>query len=378
MPNGDPQLRIAICTPGNVEFSDYATENLLGTEYQIWGLAQELTRRGHDVQIVRRWDSRGPQRESIRNVTILNVGSADLHDFRLQKLLTKSVFSMQAKERLTNDRPDVIILTDLFTSLHLANLRIKKVFVAHNPPAGLSSAQRTGREAVKRLLEYQVFRNCQFLVALNKSIFEGLTRRSYRTVLIPNAVNINRYPQPREEGNYILSAGRLERIKGLHYLLDAYAEIDAALRKQFRLRIIGYGPEKNPLRARAFRLGIDDRVDFVEWQHNRDLVTMLSACTAFILPSVFEVCPVTLIEAMACGKTVLSSDIPGPRDIIEHDHSGLLFESGSVGALKKGLETVLRDQSLRKKLGANARIRVEDHFTFEQVAPRYEKILESA
>ena len=368
-------LRIAFCTPGSIEFSDYGSGNLLGTEHQVWGLARALARRGHEVFIFRRWHQGTSLQEVLENVNVVNIVSPEFRDTRLQGFMTKSRFSASIRKCLRAINPDVTVLTELLTALPLISSRGAKVFVAHNPPSGLGYSRNFVREAAKRLLEHKVFKNCAFTVALNQSVLEGLAKRGYETVLIPNAVDISKYPLGEVEESYVLSAGRFVRTKGIHVLLQAYSEIDSTLRQQFSLMIIGYGPEKKHLRRKVYDLGLEDRVAFVEWQPNPALIGKIAKCAVFVIPSLFEVFPVTLIEAMACGKAVVSSDIPGPSDIIEHAQNGMLFEPGNVKALKGLIETTLKDRNLRLRLGVNARKRVERGFTFEEIAPRYERIL---
>ena len=97
----------------------------------------------------------------------------------------------------------------------------------------------------------------------------------------------------------------------------------------------------------------------------------LSKCSVFVLPSLFECMPVTLLEAMASGKPVIASDIPGPKDIITQRYDGFLFEKGNVEELKKYLGIIFDDKKLRKRIRENARKTVEEKYTFQKITQHY-------
>ena len=85
--------------------------------------------------------------------------------------------------------------------------------------------------------------------------------------------------------------------------------------------------------------------------------------------------PVTLVEAMACGRTVIVTDIPGPRDIVQHGLNGMLFRAADVDTLTALLNKTLKDENLRRDLGASARRTVETSLTFERIVKIYEAAL---
>ena len=100
----------------------------------------------------------------------------------------------------------------------------------------------------------------------------------------------------------------------------------------------------------------------------------IAQCSIFVLPSLFEMMPVTLIEAMASAKPVIASDIPGPQDIIKNGINGFIFEKSNVEQLTNYLELLLIDEPLRKNIGLNALKSVKNHYTFEKVAEEYLKV----
>ena len=105
-----------------------------------------------------------------------------------------------------------------------------------------------------------------------------------------------------------------------------------------------------------------------------ELKAYLARCSIFVLTSIFEMMPITLLEAMASGKSVIASDIPGPQDIIQNGYNGFLVEKCNTKELIKYLKLLIEDKPLREKTGYNARKSVKDKYTFEIVAEKYLKV----
>src|SRR2546426_5864331 len=110
-------MRILILAPGDPAFSDFHAENLLGIEHQIWGLARALTRRKHEVYIVRRWHHGTVSSERIEDVSLVNLPDWPFLPRRLQGLVASVAFSMNARDQVKRIKPDGIILTELVTSV---------------------------------------------------------------------------------------------------------------------------------------------------------------------------------------------------------------------------------------------------------------------
>ena len=102
----------------------------------------------------------------------------------------------------------------------------------------------------------------------------------------------------------------------------------------------------------------------------------------FVLPSINESFSNSLMEAMACGCTVVASNVGGNPELVVHGENGLLFESGNVASLTGALESVLGDAALRHRLSAAAIRTIEEGYTREQSARRfgdlYGRLLSSA
>jgi glycosyltransferase involved in cell wall biosynthesis len=171
----------------------------------------------------------------------------------------------------------------------------------------------------------------------------------------------------RYRGPLVLFVGRLVPYKGVSVLLDAVAGLDVTT------VIAGDGPLSAALRAQASRLPLPRRVVFTGEIDETELLALYHACDMFVLPSVTraEAFGMVQLEAMGCGKPVISTDLPsGVPWVNQHGESGLVVPPGDAAALRGAIETLACDDALRARLGTGARLRVEREFTAARMAER--------
>jgi rhamnosyl/mannosyltransferase len=171
----------------------------------------------------------------------------------------------------------------------------------------------------------------------------------------------------------VLCVGRLVPYKGVEFLLRAMEGVDA------RLRIIGVGPLEASLRNLAREKGIADRVEFLGQVSDEDLVAYYHACDVFVLPSITnaEMFGVVQLEAMACRKPVISTNLPtGVSWVNQHGKTGYVVAPGNVEELAKGLRKLLSNPQLRTEMGEAGRARVEQQFTSTKMAEAMMQVYE--
>jgi glycosyltransferase involved in cell wall biosynthesis len=103
----------------------------------------------------------------------------------------------------------------------------------------------------------------------------------------------------------------------------------------------------------------------VGWQD--DVVPYLNAMDVFALPSLFEALPFSVLEAMACGKPVVATDVGGVREIIQDGKSGFLIQRGDTEALVECIQKLADDRGLRERLGRDARELVVKEYSERQM-----------
>lgn len=170
----------------------------------------------------------------------------------------------------------------------------------------------------------------------------------------------------------VLITARLDKQKGHHYLLRAASLIPEAV-----FVLVGDGPERASLEAQARALDLSDRVTFLGYRD--DVCDLLTTCDLFVLPSLFEGLPLSVLEAMAAGKPVVATAIGGTDEAIAQGHTGLLVPPGDPVALAAAIRTVLSNPKLARRLAAAAKARVHEHFSadamIQKVTNIYEEIL---
>jgi glycosyltransferase involved in cell wall biosynthesis len=205
---------------------------------------------------------------------------------------------------------------------------------------------------------------------------EDVPRR--RVHLCYNGIDTARYtPAKASERNAPWTIGCVSVLrpeKNLGLLLRAGRRLlrDAL---DVRVLIVGSGSEERRLRELAYRLRIDAQTVFLPVQQN--VISALEEIDIFVLPSITEAFSNSLMEAMACGCPVVASHVGGNSELIDHEHNGLLFESGNLTDLTKQLARLIRDEPLRKRFGEAARESVERQFSIETSARRMEEIYRS-
>jgi glycosyltransferase involved in cell wall biosynthesis len=187
----------------------------------------------------------------------------------------------------------------------------------------------------------------------------GVPRKKIITIYNPldmekiNSIKDEPIDVPRP---YILFAGRLSRQKNIPLLLKVLCLLKP---EGVRLLIIGSGEEEDNLKKLCVELELSDRVFFKGFENNP--YKFMSKAEVFVLPSDFEGFPNVLIEAMACGTAVISTDCPyGPNEIIQTGTNGLLVPRGDVAAMAEAIRTVLHAPELKTKFVAEA---------FKKIAP---------
>ena len=146
--------------------------------------------------------------------------------------------------------------------------------------------------------------------------------------------------------------GRLSEQKGHRYLLDAAARV-LARRRDARVLLVGDGDQRDALRRQAQGLGIASSVVF--GGHRSDVPAVLGALDVFCISSTYEGTPLALFEAMAAGKTIVSTAVDGCREVLEDGVTGLLVPPRDPDALAGALLRCLDDAPLRASLAARAR-----------------------
>ncbi len=197
--------------------------------------------------------------------------------------------------------------------------------------------------------------------------------RSEKCAIIPNGIDKEFLQVNNEEDDYILFLSRIDIYqKGLDILMDAFRLI-AEKFKDLRLVLAGFAFNSVDDLMKRIPVGLRDRINYVGFVSGGEKLRLLSKAKVFVLPSRLEAHPVSVLEALACGKAVLVSDIPELRYISENG-IGLTFKNNSSRDLTDKLSVLLKDKGLRHATGEKGRKFASDYL-WDDMALAFEEFL---
>jgi glycogen synthase len=190
---------------------------------------------------------------------------------------------------------------------------------------------------------------------------------------------------PSAEPPTVLFVGRLEERKGIEFLLEAIPLVCRQL-PNVRFLIVGddtnYGANRQSMRKRLEKslalAGVTNNVVFNPRVSLEQLPVFYRGADVCVVPSVYDNSPYSCLEAMSCGRAVVTSDSGGAKEYLEDGVSGLVVATRDSNALANAIISLLKDESLRIKLGTNARERVLKNFQRKAIAQRTVELYDEA
>lgn len=369
-----------------------ASFNGRGVQRMFLNLGTELVRRGYRVTLLVCRAQGLLQRESLGGMRLVPLSPGVPSTWRLARALTPLlrfcigssgtpyVSRIGALLRYVDaERPSVIVSggtrCNLLNSIarQVSPVGYRAVLTEHNPISG--KLRRMSRQwklrSVKGLYPY-----ADAIAAVSAGVAGELTRylgRGAPLPVLPNPVVTEAFLQSRCEAPHpwlgdggspvLLAVGALEPRKNFMLLLRALARVQQ--RRPVRLIILGEGPQRAALAASARELGVDGVVAMPGFTPR--VPDYLSHAAALVLSSTYEGFGCVIVEALACGCPVVSTDCPyGPREILADGRYGRLVAPGDDLGLAVALEQTLDEQSDGQLLAERAR-----HYSVANAADAY-------
>jgi glycosyltransferase involved in cell wall biosynthesis len=176
-------------------------------------------------------------------------------------------------------------------------------------------------------------------------------------------------------GKRIICVGRLDPVKGVPLLLEAFEAVLKA-HPDATLSIVGDGPSRADLETRAKGLG--NAVEFLGYQASEDIPGLLDQSDIFVLPSFAEGVPVVFMEAMAARLPVIASRVAGVGELVEDGVSGFTIPPGDVSTLIQRIEALLSDTDLCDRMGHAGRAKVEAEFDLDKEVAWLGEVIDGA
>lgn len=178
-----------------------------------------------------------------------------------------------------------------------------------------------------------------------------------------------------EEDKIVLFVGRLVAHKGLEQLIESAEKVDA------KFLIVGNGPLREKLEREIRERNLEKKVKLVGSVEDGLLPFYYNLCDVFVLPSFsrLEAFGIVLLEAMACSKPIVTSDIPGSRELITEGYNGLLAEPLNPDNLTEKINYLISNEKIGERMGKNGRRLVEEKYNWRNVTDRiieiYDEVL---
>lgn len=216
----------------------------------------------------------------------------------------------------------------------------------------------------------RTLRRASALVVPSGFLADVFARHRIQAVVVPNVVDLQRFrpATQRRPGAQILVARNLEPIYDNATALRAFALVRQSL-PEARLVIAGSGPQESDLRRLACDLGLEDAVHFTGRIDRDAMAQAYRDADVALNPSLVDNMPNSVLEALASGVPVVSTDVGGVPYIVEHERTALLVSAGDAPRMAQALLRVLSEPALRERL-RDAGLDQARHYTWTQVAPR--------
>jgi len=348
-----------------------------GAERQLQQLAPRLKDLGFELHILTRHEQGLKHFEAIDGVPVHRLPASG------PKAWAAATFTLASLWRLIRIQPDVIhaheILTPASIALYAKAILRRPVLVKILRGGARGDIYKIKRRRFWKSDMRRLIHSVDAFIVISNEIDQELAALNIPTqkrVFLPNGVDAVRCSPVSEEKKIqlraglslpsqaaiVMYAGRLVPEKRVDHLLKIWKDVRTKFPRA-HLLIVGAGEEQSRLEAK--------NVDGVQFTGQvEDAVPYLQAADIFVLPSSTEGLSNSMLEAMSCGLPVLATTVGGAPDVIEHQLSGWLIPPEELGALQRGLETLLGDKALRFSLGTNARQRIISGFSLDSVARR--------
>lgn len=284
------------------------------------------------------------------------------------------------------ERPDVVVAGQEPLAWYVPQIArahgVPCILLLRGSPTSMIAEGTFPEEHARAWLE--AFRGADRVVAVSRVFEDALRDRGLSQLCtIQNHIDFARFrPEPKDPtlldrlGIHpaqfvVVHASKIEPLKRPLDLVAAAKAIGRAV--DLVNVVVGEGPLLAEMKEACRKLGVMDRFRFVGWVPYDQMPRFLNLADVVVQPSEREGLSRVYLETMACGRTLIASDIPAAREVVRHRENGLLFECGNLDSLASTIRLAARERALRERIGRNARKKVAAH-ALERAAARYEDV----
>lgn len=360
-----------------------------GIQTHTWKLSEHLLGLGHEVSIL----SAGSWRRSVRVQTIEGRQVIEIPYFPGRKLPFLSAFTEEwafnwAASRWLERQAaqfDVVHVQGR-SGFAFAGKQGQTPLVATFHGLARVENERSGRHRNKSLgtwlhekwaayHEKNTLRRADACIAVSREMLaemeEVWPQIAPKTTLLPNGVDLPKRMLPvPANARQLLFVGRIDRIKGVFPLVEAMKQVHPDV----HLRLVGDGPDRPALEKAIRQAGLTSRIECCGAQTQAVVFAEIQASFALVLPSYHETQGIVLLEANACARPVIASDIPGIREVVRQGETGSLVPAGDPQALAGAINWLFEHPASITQWGQAGQAQVAQKFSWAKIALETERL----
>ena len=356
-------MRIMIVT-------DHYPPTIGGVPTVTHGLAHDFADRGHQVWVVAPSQGSRDERRLEHKVRVYRFSSFEWPAYKALRIPFLPFVSI--RNLLKRSDPHIIhihspVVLGNIAQILAGGLRKPVIVTNHYLPVNISPALSSDPVFSKPFssISYSYLVNfcnrCEYVTAPTNTALNLLYDHGLRAParVISNGIDLKKFtPGERSEQvlqrlnlpldrQIVLHVNRLYNEKRIDVLLDAAAK----MKSNAHIALAGAGPLEADLREQAERLNLGDRVSFLGFVRDADLLALRRSSDVFVIPSEAELQSLSTMEAVACGLPVVAANSYALPELVHHGENGYLFQPGNSDELASYIDKLLADPALRTKMG---------------------------
>lgn len=363
------QMRIGLVCPYNLGLGGGVQECVLASQH-------ELSRRGHFVKIITP-RSKEAQRKNLKNVILIGTGTDIKSPFSTTAQLSASTSSEEIQIVLNENKFDILHFHEPWVPMLSRQILTKSnciniaTFHAHIPDGVMS------KMIERAITPYtsSILKSFHAFTAVSEAAAEYANSLSDLDIkVIPNGIDLSKYRHKRKADvtreKLVLYIGRLEKRKGVKYLIDAFARLNEP---NCKLIIAGEGPYRKKLESRVIQLGLNT-VEFLGYINESDKIELYRKADVFSSPAIYgESFGIVLLEAMACGTPIVAANNPGYVSVLQDRGMISLVNPKDTEQYARRLSLLLNDNYLVALWRKWASIYIKQ-FDYKNIIDQYERL----
>ena len=349
---------------------------IAGTEIASYNVAKYLVKRGHEIHVITSLDEGLPSKSKEEGFYIHRVKCLGIRYFGIPS------FWVTALPCLKKIDPDIIHVQSTMIGMagFLSKMLLRKPYVIFAHGSDIYH-----HWAFHKFSSRLVFRRASAVIALTEHMKREMQKIYNREILvIPNGVSLKSFESittPEilrgklgldKTAEILLFVGRLHTVKGLKYLIEAM-KIISHKHAKVNLVLVGGGNERQYLHEMVKKLRLSKCVLFVGQVPNSKISEYMFASDIFVLPSLSEGLPVTILEALAAGLPIVTTNVRGLPEIVKNGENGFTVDPQNPTQLAERIMFLLSNNELRQKIFANNVIKAKE-YSWEAVVEKLEKV----